>query len=106
MVTKEIDIIQKNKNEELKNIEIPVINTESIKNEKKIKVEPENEIKTDSRADLKAKEYAIESKLSNARSEKSANLPTITLDNTYTYYDPNYDNKSYQNNALEHQNIF
>ena len=67
--------------------------------------EPENEIKTDSRADLKAKEYAIESKLSNARSEKSANLPTITLDNTYTYYDPNYDNKSYQNNALEHQNI-
>ena len=34
VVTKEIDIIQKNKNEELKNIEIPVINTESIKNEK------------------------------------------------------------------------
>ena len=44
VVTKEIDIIQKNKNEELKNIEIPAINTESIKNEKEIKVEPENEI--------------------------------------------------------------
>ena len=44
VVTKEIDIIQKNKNEELKNIEIPAINTESIKNEKEIKVEQENEI--------------------------------------------------------------
>lgn len=44
VVTKKVDIIQKNKNEELKNIEIPVINTESIKNEKEIKVEPENEI--------------------------------------------------------------
>ena len=34
VVTREVDIIQKNKNEELKNIEIPVISTESINAEK------------------------------------------------------------------------
>ena len=39
-----LKVEKKNKNEELKNIEIPAINTESIKNEKEIKVEPENEI--------------------------------------------------------------
>ncbi|MGE3591813.1 MAG: TolC family protein, partial [Arcobacter sp.] len=32
-------------------------------------------------------------------------LPTITLDNTYSYYDNNFDNKAYENNALDHQNI-
>ncbi len=67
--------------------------------------EPENSLQNDLRADLKAKQYILDSKLSNAKSEKSGNLPTITLDNTYTYYDPNYDNKSYQSSALEHQNI-
>ena len=67
--------------------------------------ESENDLKSDSRFDLKSMEYALESKLSTANAQKSGNLPTITLDNTYTYYDPNFDNKNYENNALDHQNI-
>ena len=39
------------------------------------------------------------------RLKKSGYLPTITLDNTYSYYDNNFDNKAYENNALDHQNI-
>ena len=57
--------------------------------------ELENNVQTDLRFDLKSTEFNLESKLASARSVKSANLPIITLDNTYTYYDPNYDNKSY-----------
>ncbi len=53
--------------------------------------EIENQMQSDSRFDLKSMEYNLDSKLSNAKSEKSAYLPSVTLDNTYTYYDKNYD---------------
>lgn len=53
--------------------------------------EIDNEEQSNSRFDLKSMEYNLETKLSNAKSEKSAYLPTITLDNTYTYYDKQYD---------------
>ena len=53
--------------------------------------ELENDTQNDLRFDLKSLEYDLETKLANSRSEKSAYLPSITLDNTYTYYDKNYD---------------
>ena len=67
--------------------------------------ELENEAQKDLRFDLKSMEYGLDTKLSNAKSEKSAYLPTITLDNTYTNYDPSYDNKSWDSAAIDHQNI-
>ena len=67
--------------------------------------ELENNTQTDLRFDLKSLEYNVEAKLANSKSEKSAYLPTITLDNTYSYYDSNFDNKTYENNAIDHQNI-
>ena len=57
----------------------------------------------DLRFDLKSIEFDLQTKLANSRSEKSAYLPTITLDNTYTYYDNNYEGN--YSNDLEHQNI-
>ena len=67
--------------------------------------ELENNVQTDLRFDLKSTEFNLESKLASARSVKSANLPIITLDNTYTYYDSNFDNSTYESNAIDHQNI-
>lgn len=67
--------------------------------------ELENNAQTDLRFDLKSLEYNVESKLANSKSEKSGYLPTITLDNTYSYYDSNFDNKAYESNAIDHQNI-
>lgn len=55
------------------------------------------------RADIQALEYDLETKLTNAKIEKSAYYPTITLNNTYTHYDLNYKNSSYSSN-LEEQN--
>jgi outer membrane protein TolC len=57
------------------------------------------------RFDIKSLEYDVQTKLSNAKAQKSGYLPTITLDNTYSYYDNNFDNKAYESNALDHQNI-
>lgn len=57
------------------------------------------------RFDIKSLEFDVQTKLSNAKAQKSGYLPTITLDNTYSYYDNNFDNKAYENNALDHQNI-
>ena len=67
--------------------------------------ELENNVQTDLRFDLKSTEFNLESKLANARSEKSGYLPTITLDNTYSYYDSNFDNNAFESNALDHQNV-
>lgn len=67
--------------------------------------ELENDAQTDLRFDLKSTEFNLESKLASARSEKSGYLPTITLDNTYSYYDSNFDNSTYESNALDHQNV-
>ncbi len=56
------------------------------------------------RFDIQALEYDIKTKQSGANAEKSAYLPTITLDNTFTYYDNEYKNKSYDQ-GLDHQNV-
>ncbi len=53
--------------------------------------ELKNDIQNDLRFDLKSIEFDLQTKLANSRSEKSDYLPTITLDNTYSYYDKNYD---------------
>ncbi|MGE0051160.1 MAG: TolC family protein [Arcobacter sp.] len=57
------------------------------------------------RFDIKSLEFDLQTKLSNSRAEKSGYLPTVTLDNTYTYYDSNFDDKDNENNAIDHQNI-
>ena len=67
--------------------------------------ELENNAQNDLRFDLKSLEYDVEAKLANSKSEKSGYLPTVTLDNTYSYYDSNFDNKAYESNAIDHQNI-
>jgi outer membrane protein TolC len=67
--------------------------------------ELENDAQIDSRFDLKSLEYDLDTKLANSRSEKSGYLPTITLDNTFTYYDSDYNNDAFESNALDHQNI-
>ncbi|WP_198305255.1 TolC family protein [Arcobacter vandammei] len=56
------------------------------------------------RFDIQALEYDIKTKQSNANAEKSGYLPTVTLDNTFTYYDNEYKNKSFQN-SVDHQNV-
>jgi len=57
------------------------------------------------RADIKVLEYDMKTKLSNARASKSSNYPMVSLDNTYNYYDMDYNNKAYDN-GVESQNIF
>lgn len=57
------------------------------------------------RYDIKALEYDMQTLLSNAQSEKSGYLPTITLDNTYSYYDKQFNNPAWDSN-LDEQNIF
>ena len=57
------------------------------------------------RFDIQSLEYDLETKLSNSKAEKSAYLPTIILDNTYTYYDLDYNNQTYQDSTIDHQNI-
>lgn len=63
------------------------INIESGSYIEELKNNSSNEL----RFDLKSIEFDLQTKLANSKSEKSAYLPTVTLDNTYTYYDKNYD---------------
>lgn len=56
--------------------------------------ELENGINSDLRFDIKSLEYDLQTKRSNADAEKSGYLPTIILNNTYSTYDMNYDNKT------------
>ena len=58
------------------------------------------------RTDIKALEYDMKTVLSSARAKKSANYPILSIDNTYTKYDLNYNNSTYQNSAIDSQNIF
>lgn len=60
-------------------------------------------IKESNRADIKALEYEVNTQLENAKIEKSNYYPTLTIDNSYTKYDYDYDNSSYD--FLEDQNI-
>jgi outer membrane protein TolC len=64
-------------------------------------------LKQDSlRADIKALEHEMNAQLSTARASKSSNYPILTLDDTYTNYDFNYDNPAYQNAVtMDDQNI-
>ncbi len=56
------------------------------------------------RYDIKALGHDLETLLSNANAEKSGYYPTITLDNTFTYYENDYDNAFYDT-GLDNQNI-
>jgi outer membrane protein TolC len=56
------------------------------------------------RNNLKSLEYAMQTKLSNAKAIKSYIKPQVTIDNIYTYYDNYYDNSSYDT-GLENQNL-
>lgn len=63
-----------------------------------------NLIQKNPRFDIQALDFVTQSKQSVAQAQKSGYYPTVTLDNTFNYYDSNYDNSTfkYLNN---HQNI-
>ena len=56
------------------------------------------------RADIKALEYEMYALLANAKSQKSATEPIFSLDNTFNYYDPDYNNKMYDS-GIDTQNV-
>lgn len=56
------------------------------------------------RADIKALEYNLEASNSQINMERSGYFPTISVDDTYTYYDLKYNNSAYQSNVDE-QNV-
>ncbi|AXH14885.1 TolC family protein [Malaciobacter mytili] len=60
--------------------------------------------KNKQRADIESLKFNVETMLKNADIEKSGYLPTISLNNTYSYYDMNFDNKAFEND-LDEQNI-
>lgn len=66
--------------------------------------ELQNDEERDLRFDLKSTQFDLQTKLSNSKSEKSTYLPTITLDNTYSYYDNRYSG-DFESNNPDHQNI-
>ncbi|RBQ30395.1 transporter [Arcobacter sp. FW59] len=57
------------------------------------------------RFDIQALEFDTQTKLSNADAQKSGYLPTLTLDNTFNYYDRDYSNKNNDTNSPDHQNV-
>ncbi len=68
-------------------------------------IKESSEVKESLRADIKALEYNLDTRLNEANIEKSTNLPTINLDNTYTYYDIDFKNNAYSY-PIDDQNIF
>jgi len=58
------------------------------------------------RNDIKSLEYEAKTKFLDAKAVKTDNMPKVTLDNTYSYYDYNYNSSTYQNSAIDHQNVF
>lgn len=66
--------------------------------------EPQNTSKMQ-RADIEALEYDLKASESSTDIEKSDYFPTISLNDTYSYYDSNYKSNQYSNN-LDEQNIF
>lgn len=58
------------------------------------------------RNDIKSLEHSVQTQLLNARNTKTEDNPQINLNNKYTYYDYNYDNASYEDSALDSQNVF
>ena len=63
-----------------------------------------NLIQKNPRFDIQALDFVTQSKQSVAQAQKSGYYPTITLDNTFNYYDNNYD-KFIGTDSNNHQNI-
>ena len=64
-----------------------------------------NLIQKSPRFDIQALDLSTQSKQSVAQAQKSGYYPTITLDNTFNYYDNNYDRKNYDTDTNNHQNV-
>ena len=64
-----------------------------------------NLIQKSPRFDIQALDLSTQSKQSVAQAQKSGYYPTITLDNTFNYYDNNYDRKSNDTDINNHQNV-
>ena len=64
-----------------------------------------NLIQKNPRFDIQALDFVTQSKQSVAQAQKSGYYPTITLDNTFNYYDNNYDRKNNDTDINNHQNI-
>ena len=64
-----------------------------------------NLIQKNPRFDIQALDFVTQSKQSVAQAQKSGYYPTITLDNTFNYYDNNYDRKNYDTDINNHQNV-
>lgn len=64
-----------------------------------------NLIQKNPRFDIQALDFVTQSKQSIAQAQKSGYLPTVTLDNTFNYYDNNYDKKSNDTDINNHQNV-
>ena len=63
-----------------------------------------NLIQKSPRFDIQALDFETQSKQSVAQAQKSGYYPTITLDNTFNYYDNNYD-KLIDTDSNNHQNV-
>ena len=64
-----------------------------------------NLIQKSPRFDIQALDFETQSKQSIAQAQKSGYYPTITLDNTFNYYDNNYDRKINDTDINNHQNV-
>ena len=63
-----------------------------------------NLIQKNPRFDIQALDLSTQSKQSVAQAQKSGYYPTVTLDNTFNYYDNNYD-KFIDTDSNNHQNV-
>ena len=63
-----------------------------------------NLIQKNPRFDIQALDFVTQSKQSVAQAQKSGYYPTVTLDNTFNYYDNNYD-KFIDTDSNNHQNV-
>ena len=63
-----------------------------------------NLIQKNPRFDIQALDFVTQSKQSVAQAQKSGYYPTVTLDNTFNYYDSNYD-KFIDTDSNNHQNV-
>jgi len=64
-----------------------------------------NLIQKSPRFDIQALDFETQSKQSVAQAQKSGYYPTVTLDNTFNYYDNNYDRKINDTDINNHQNV-
>ena len=64
-----------------------------------------NLIQKNPRFDIQALDLSTQSKQSIAQAQKSGYYQTVTLDNTFNYYDNNYDRKINDTDINNHQNV-